>query len=382
MKRSEIQTKVKESLRSLNIIGITPEALRQAKAEIEGVSPEGIPSQGVPLKGIPPEGTPLSEVEIKRNFCKVDIGVLDRAICTMDVYEQSVYIRLYRLSYGYGKNYCTVGYSSLMKSCNLKRNGITNALKRLAEKGWILAVGFDRSKGTTYRIFLPDELDPTGMPLKGIPLKGTPLKDIPTVTPEGIPPKDTPQRKPVPTQASNPGIPPEGIPLKAPIIEDHNIDHTLSIILYFYKRIGHDKISKEKRERAKKVVEELLQDGFSIDDIQFAATWSVENAKEKPYDFSILKHTIGQAVAVKKKQNAKKKAVAGERERERRRKEKEATIKEYKGSLSPEERQKLREQAEASIRNSGQFKAEFVTEALVAAKENEIIASRKTRYNS
>ncbi len=78
-----------------------------------------------------------------------------------------------------------------------------------------------------------------------------------------------------------------------------NCGATSLIVTGFYSSIGQSRISKGKRERAEKVIEELLADGFSTEDIQFAAEWTPGNAKEEVYDFSIIKHTIGQAMAAK-----------------------------------------------------------------------------------
>jgi len=44
-----------------------------------------------------------------------------------------------------------------------------------------------------------------------------------------------------------------------------------------------------------------LDDDFKPEDIQFAVEWTLKNAKEELYDFSIIKHTIGQAIVAKKK---------------------------------------------------------------------------------
>ena len=55
------------------------------------------------------------------------------------------------------------------------------------------------------------------------------------------------------------------------------------------------------KERAKKSLDELLKDGFNVKDVQFAVEWTLKNTKEELYDFSIIKHTIGQAMTEKKK---------------------------------------------------------------------------------
>ena len=123
-----------------------------------------------------------------------------------------------------------------------------------------------------------------------------------------------------------------------------------------------------------------MEDSFQPEDIQFAVEWTLKNAKEELYDFSIIQHTIGQAMAARKKveeEEAKKKeeektAVQKEAE-ERKRAEEEAQITAYKEKLSAKERAKLRQRAEAEIRNSGQYKAEFITDYLIETMENNLI---------
>jgi len=47
-----------------------------------------------------------------------------------------------------------------------------------------------------------------------------------------------------------------------------------------------------------------LSEGYSLEDIQFAAGWTIKNTEKKLYDFSILEHTIGQALS--KREETKK----------------------------------------------------------------------------
>ncbi len=49
-----------------------------------------------------------------------------------------------------------------------------------------------------------------------------------------------------------------------------------------------------------------MTEGFSEEDIEFAVKWTIENSKEKPYDFSLIKEPIGQAMAAKKEEETKK----------------------------------------------------------------------------
>ena len=78
-----------------------------------------------------------------------------------------------------------------------------------------------------------------------------------------------------------------------------------------------------------------------------------------------------EAGAVKKLQEEK--ITAQKQADEDRRKEEKAKIDSYKETLNSEERTRLREKAKAEIRESGQYKPEFITEHLIEAKESELI---------
>jgi hypothetical protein len=152
-----------------------------------------------------------------------------------------------------------------------------------------------------------------------------------------------------------------------------------TIISGFYRLIGQNRISKKKRERALDVGKKLRRDGFSLEDIAFAVEWTVENAKEEPYDFAIIEHTIGQALAARDKIEAERTAIeerdkAVEEERLRRETEERERqeLETYKVSLSPEERDKLREEARAALGKDG-LSANMMTEFLVNIKENQLL---------
>jgi hypothetical protein len=161
-----------------------------------------------------------------------------------------------------------------------------------------------------------------------------------------------------------------------------------NIISGFYRGIGQQRISREKRERASKIFKKLRQDGFSAEDIAFAVAWTLENAKEEPYDFSIIQHTIGQAIAAEKKEEAeaekieeRERAAAEERERQEREEKERERMEAYKESLNPEEREQLREEALAEIRESGDFKEQFINDILIRVRENEILQRKLGREN-
>jgi hypothetical protein len=144
-KSQAIQETTRQRLRSLNILGITNDQLDKAKAELQKEQTNS--SEYLQPANI--EFEKKKELNISKNYLKVDSDVVDKLIPTLDVYEQSIYVRLYRLSYGHGQNYCTVGYQNLCDSCNITKTGVIGAVKRLLEKGWIKQLDFNHALGTT-----------------------------------------------------------------------------------------------------------------------------------------------------------------------------------------------------------------------------------------
>lgn len=152
------------------------------------------------------------------------------------------------------------------------------------------------------------------------------------------------------------------------------------IISLFYKRIGQQRISGEKRAKARNVYRKLRDDNFTPEEICFAVQWTLDNANEKPYDFALIPSTIGQALAVKEKAERKKTAEEerqeeADREREKlERQEKERDDWEfYKAELPEEEREELKQRAIQEISDSGEFPAQFITDVLIVIRENEIL---------
>jgi len=360
---------------------------------------------------VPPKTDAL---RIDKGFYKVPNAVDDLIVPTLSTAEEVIYRRLIRMSWGWGKNYCRAGINYFQEASSIKsRTTIKSAIDGLIDKKIIYRYvdrhgQTDRNQnGTVYIVPIP------GIPDIGIPKNGTHRQTVDMSTskqgesnigiPEngilnigipkngtagipdiGIPENGIHKANPVKTREEV-GVPKNGIPKNDPIkdIYKDSLKDTLSpraIISGFYKEIGQSKISKAKRESAEKCLEELTEEGFALDDIQFAIHWTIENAKEDLYDFSIVKHTIGQAMADKdaaeerkaKKLEIERTAVQKQAE-EKRRTEEAAKIKGYKESLDADEREKLRKRAEAEVRNSGQYKEEFITDHLIRAKENEII---------
>jgi len=136
-----------------------------------------------------------------------------------------------------------------------------------------------------------------------------------------------------------------------------------------------------KREKGDSVLKELQKEGFSPEDIQFAIEWTLapRNTREKVHDFSIISHTISQALAAKEatQQAAEsaRKEEAGFRAAEEERRRLEGEIEDLRSKLSKAELADLRKRAEAEIAQTDGMKKEFINEPLIVAKENEILRS-------
>jgi hypothetical protein len=95
-------------------------------------------------------------------YTKVANDLLDRLLPTLDVYDQSVIIRLWRLSRGFGSEICRVAQPTLAKSCNISERQLRITLVRLEARGLIKRVerDFDNKnmhlRGTVFRILLED----------------------------------------------------------------------------------------------------------------------------------------------------------------------------------------------------------------------------------
>ena len=346
-------------------------------------------------------------------------------------YEGILYIYMWRQSFGYRRNYCRTSYLEIVKNTLINsRKTAQRAVSNLVEKHFIARARHEdgtpnvKQQGALYRVFTPREIQNQetleGFSFEDIPKEGVVCQTIPS---EAIPKKTSdsknsgsmatlgvvslatgqsdhsrldhnpPVPKTTPSQTTPSANPDSNKVLAKRSLSDHTqkvpplkediIKDSLSprdIISGFYKSIGQNRVAKTKRERAEKIIEELQTEEFSLEDIQFASEWSVENAKEDLYDFSIIKHTIGQAMAAKEKYQARRarraeaeriadqKRAADEAEEQKR-----AEVEEYKESLDSEARAKLRDRALREIKSTDGIKEDFINDMLIAIKENEIL---------
>jgi len=94
---------------------------------------------------------PLKEV---KGYLKLPNTIIDSLLPTLDVYEQAVFVQLYRLSQGFGNYSCKVSLPTLQSRTGVKATSLKQAISRLQARGIVekisAEIGFGREQGITY----------------------------------------------------------------------------------------------------------------------------------------------------------------------------------------------------------------------------------------
>lgn len=94
-------------------------------------------------------------------YTSVPNGIFDRVIPSLHVYDQTVLLRLFRLSRGYHSDTCKVGYGTLAKACNISIRQAQISIGRLILAGLIERLEVEgggsvkKERGSVYRVILP-----------------------------------------------------------------------------------------------------------------------------------------------------------------------------------------------------------------------------------
>jgi hypothetical protein len=94
---------------------------------------------------------PLKEV---KGYLRLPNTIVDSLLPTLDVYEQAVFVQLYRLSQGFGNYSCKVSLPTLQARSGVKATSLKQAISRLQARGIVekisAEIGFGREQGITY----------------------------------------------------------------------------------------------------------------------------------------------------------------------------------------------------------------------------------------
>ena len=109
-----------------------------------------------------PQTTVTIQTTVKGEL-RIPNSILDDLLPTLDPYQQLVYLRLYRLSYGFKNSQCTVGLEKLSRTLNISHKSVQRAIEKLEERKLIKRTGAvfgGKHKGNIYEVIIPNTIAP------------------------------------------------------------------------------------------------------------------------------------------------------------------------------------------------------------------------------
>lgn len=344
--------------------------------------------------------------------------ISDSLLPTLETAEQVLYARLFRLSYGFNRNYCTVSQPLLQERTGLSRNTVRTSLQSLLKKELIAVVDSGKHISTTYRIFLPRE--------RGLGSKTDPQKQTLKIRPSNFEGQN--QRVKIRGSKNNrpegQNLDPQNLTLKKNNIDKANKNKRLqtrganferqnlppllltnnsltlrereeeatdekdnriltaakSLVQLFYSKFSLNPTA-EKIQRGIRECLSLLKQGFSEAQIIHAIEWILLNHPETG-SFSRVTHFIDQALKASEQDKQKIKKENERRvEEERKTNEERQTIEEgrkineIKTSLTQSELDLLMHEARQLVENE-QGNVRFGKETLVQLRIRQLIRER------
>lgn len=404
--------------------------LKQSSAQQTRV-PAQSPQVQSPQSSQPPQDLRLKDHLDKSLFFSFFNEMVDDLLPMLDPNEQVLYVRLFRLSYGFNRNYCTVSQSLLIERTGFSRNTIRTSLQSLVQKGWISIAEAGNRVSTTYQVVLPQEkrtksqsggakLDPQNLILnnrsseidahsmshkirgsesnpredQNLDLQNLTLKkrlagrtmesNIYTRGSDFEGHELTPLLN---TFTNNSLTPPTRE--RGSIAEGQNIPLN-SLILFarelvdkFYSSLGQ-RPSRTKREKSLDECLNLLVEGFTVEEVDYTITWLIQHHPATG-SFSRLSHFIDQAI--KERQTAQHTQEAKEeqarvaehqRAEQQRMDEERQQIEEAKAILPPETIEGLYQEAKYLVEQENPS-LKFGKDLIIQVKLNELV---KLRYLS
>ena len=285
-------------------------------------------SSNINIKPVSQKSSDLSDsINIHSNYCKLDNDISDKLFAILSPSAQSVYLRLYRQSFGWNRNWAAESLPKLTKACNLSLQTIRKSIKELITHGCIKKEMSDYHKATVYRIFLPSEIgfcnntpsNIAGLNINSqnnttqiIDIHNSASKDSTSQNINGdisynrdlnnLEGKHTNIRgvdssiqsvyfsgTSIYTLLESGGALPKNI---SKYTSDKHLLSAVETIDEFYDSIGFSIVSRALYRKSLIDYFELIKSGFSTDDIRYAVRWTFKNARSRPENFSLIKHTM------------------------------------------------------------------------------------------
>jgi Helix-turn-helix domain len=250
--------------------------------------------------------------------------VADVLLPTLEPTAQVLYNRLFRLSYGFNRNYCTVSQALLMERTGLSRNTVRTGLQSLLRSGWISIVESGNRVSTTYRVILPREREENenirgsifegqNLTLKRRGAAADPVEGqnsaLQKMSGNGKKERNAQENNPLQSRLSKfdpQDLPPllsftnRSLTLSERASEDQNLTRknlllsARELVDKFYALLGQ-RVPKAKREQSMQECLALLQEGFTPEEVDYAMSWLVTRHPETGA-FSRVPYFIDQAL--------------------------------------------------------------------------------------
>ena len=234
---------------------------------------------------------------VKFQGVSIPTAVFDTLAPTQTALEQAVYLHLFRLAYGEGRNFCRVGKREISGRTGLSDRRLNVVLEGLVRKGHIKPLHRDTG-GTLYRVFLPSELlrlEPEPGLSRGDKIEETkpaapakPVAERAGAAPQTEPAPAAPRRPPAAkAKAAKKAARPK--PLESPLNEERFADvagkpvrgpglSEMADRFFAARKVAADQTE---RQLALTVLTELLEDGFSRDEVMTAVEWLIVNLPDE-----------------------------------------------------------------------------------------------------
>ncbi len=284
-----------------------------------------------PLINIQPVKSDLSDtININSNYCKLHNDVSDHLFKRLSPSAQSVYLRLYRQSFGWNRNWAAESLPKLTQACNISLQTVRKAIKELETSGCIKKEFSDYHKATVYRVYLPSEINNIAAEYNTGAINGGQVINTqkiagdllagrnkhPVISGNQI--ADTDNYDDVDLKnlteenvfsggqniniqsiyhlgtsiyelLKSGGALPKNIYI---YMSNKHLLQAVEIIDEFYDSIGFSIVSRSQYRKSLIDFFEMIKSGFSSDDIRYTVRWTFKNSRSRPESFSLIKHTL------------------------------------------------------------------------------------------
>jgi len=312
---------------------------------------------------------------------------------TLGPLEQLFYLWFLHLSRAFGQESCRVTMALLQRATGVSEKLVRENLRSLLSRGYLtLLDGGAAGRAALYHVVHPSEImerqlkgsleepslkepSPGNLPYRNLPAHIERERESNTLSNREPSFQEGSLGESFPKAASEP---PSLATAYPPALLDSVLDR-------FYSMTGQLRISRQKRERSRFQLLDLLREGFRLDDILYTIDWAREHISTPIHSFGLIPEIIGQALgkreaAVRERQRLHTRPTASSAPTEQEANE-QTKIAQIQASLTPEELALLQNEAEGLVdKEYGPHVPGRNT--LVRIKKAEIVRERYLRADS